>query len=275
MTEPQQREPADWRFPNVATPTGSAAYYAIRFSRPQDRDRLATVFAWRWQFTEIAARASDPGVARLKLDWWREEIERLADPAGSRHPLARAIAPFVTRAWQRDALHGEIEICERRILRTQPRDTAEFQQHLVAAGRLGELLANDATAAVREEAAALSALVFVIDSLQSLGRDCRHGYCLFPKDMMHQHGISINDLADSRPLPQVAAWVDSVLEPHDGTVREPGRNRLRQAPALEPVIRLTSARLALLRAMRRQSFELNQRWIDISPLATLWHAWRP
>ena len=41
---------------------------------------------------EIARAPTDPGVARLKLDWWRSELARLATGEdGLRHPLMMAL----------------------------------------------------------------------------------------------------------------------------------------------------------------------------------------
>ena len=76
----------EWRFPNRATPLGSSAYYSLRFAPKELRDDLAALLAWRHEVTAILEVVSDPGVARLKLQWWRDELERTF--AGeARHPL--------------------------------------------------------------------------------------------------------------------------------------------------------------------------------------------
>ena len=67
--------PASWHFPNPATPLGSSTYYSLRFSPPGLRDDLAILAAWRHQVRIILVEVSDPGVARLKLQWWREELD--------------------------------------------------------------------------------------------------------------------------------------------------------------------------------------------------------
>ena len=61
---------SEWDFPNSATQPGSAAYYVVRFSHPEQQPALARWFVWFDHIDRIAAKASDPGVARLKLDWW-------------------------------------------------------------------------------------------------------------------------------------------------------------------------------------------------------------
>lgn len=85
----------DWGFPNRATPAGSSAYYAVRMSKAPHRNALAALFALRNELQAIPDQVSDPGIARIKLDWWRSEINRLF--AGEpRHPLSQRLAPVVT-----------------------------------------------------------------------------------------------------------------------------------------------------------------------------------
>ncbi|MGD9355846.1 MAG: squalene/phytoene synthase family protein, partial [Chromatiales bacterium] len=80
----------EFRFPNIATPEGSSAYYLVRFTPVELRERQAVLFAWRRELQRLLD-SSDPGVARLKLDYWRNELR--PDQLGkSRHPLAQMIA---------------------------------------------------------------------------------------------------------------------------------------------------------------------------------------
>ncbi|MCF7995301.1 MAG: squalene/phytoene synthase family protein [Chromatiaceae bacterium] len=86
----------EWGFPNRATPAGSSAYYAVRMSPAPHRNALAALFALRAELQAIPDQVSDPGIARIKLDWWRSEIDRLF--AGEpRHPLSERLAPVVAQ----------------------------------------------------------------------------------------------------------------------------------------------------------------------------------
>lgn len=79
-----------WGFPNRATPIGSAAYYAVRFCAPGQHERNALLLAWYDLVQQIVEQHADPGVARLKLDWWRQEVALLND-SRCRHPLTLAL----------------------------------------------------------------------------------------------------------------------------------------------------------------------------------------
>lgn len=69
---------------------GSMQWYAWLYTPPPARDVLRALLALEPELRSIASAHIDHGVAHLKLQWWREEIQRLAEGA-PRHPLTRAI----------------------------------------------------------------------------------------------------------------------------------------------------------------------------------------
>jgi phytoene synthase len=68
---------------------GSDFYYALLYGPAARRDQLAAINELRVELCTIGLTVSDVGVARIKLDWWRGETERLVsgDP---RHRLTQA-----------------------------------------------------------------------------------------------------------------------------------------------------------------------------------------
>ena len=76
-------------FPNRAIPVGSDAYYARRFCPPNNVG--ATPCCWHGtNWCRRSSSSTDPGVARLKLDWWRQEVSLLS-VRRCRHPLTVAL----------------------------------------------------------------------------------------------------------------------------------------------------------------------------------------
>ena len=113
--------PEEFRFPNIATPPGSSAYYLVRFSPPGLRDRQAVLFAWRRELQRLL-NSSDPGVARIKLDYWRRELQP-AQRAQSRHPLAQLIHALLSDEASR--LIDLADLTEQEILAGVSRDWEE------------------------------------------------------------------------------------------------------------------------------------------------------
>ena len=78
-----------------AIPDGSNLYYATLFEKPENKSRIIVFHAFLNELTEIIHECSDPGVARIKLKWWQEEIERLSNHQ-CRHPVTRQLQESIT-----------------------------------------------------------------------------------------------------------------------------------------------------------------------------------
>ena len=88
----------DISFPNEATTIGSTPYYVVRFADPAVQQKLAALFLWKKQLQQLHA-LSDPGVARVKLQWWHQQIALpLATP--SNHPLAASLSTLLHESTQ-------------------------------------------------------------------------------------------------------------------------------------------------------------------------------
>ncbi len=255
-----------WDFPNPATPVGSASYYVCRFSTAAQRDRLARLFAWTAHLQTLAEHANDPGVARLKLDWWREETARIqAD--GSRHPLAIAMAQDINADWQSDAMLAMLDATEQRILKKQPQTHAGFVNHCQQnGGSLAELLCNSDDRGIRQQARLSGAYHDLTGLLRNLGRDIRNDYCALPAELLQKYRINRDLLQATRAIPELAKLSEELLQ------QQAAASSTREDFA--PVQRMNAQANRLISKLRRQGFPLNQRHIALNPLQLLWAAWR-
>ena len=80
---------------NKAIPDGSNLYYALLFEQNKNKSVLIGLHAFLNELTGIISECSDPGIARIKLHWWHEEIDRLYQQV-ARHPVTRQIAHSLT-----------------------------------------------------------------------------------------------------------------------------------------------------------------------------------
>tara|TARA_R110000782_G_scaffold186176_10_gene276424 strand:- start:1868 stop:2722 length:855 start_codon:yes stop_codon:yes gene_type:complete len=80
---------------NKAIPDGSNLYYATLFEAEKNKAIIIGLHAFLYELTEIIQECSDPGVARVKLHWWQEEIERLFQQQ-PRHPITRYLKECLT-----------------------------------------------------------------------------------------------------------------------------------------------------------------------------------
>ena len=80
---------------NKAIPDGSNLYYATLFEEEKNKAIIIGLHAFLYELTDIIQECSDPGIARVKLHWWQEEIERLFQQQ-PRHPITRYLKEFIT-----------------------------------------------------------------------------------------------------------------------------------------------------------------------------------
>lgn len=264
----------EWRFPNRATPPGSSAYYSVRFSPAPLRNDLAVLLAWHREIWTILDEVSDPGVARLKLQWWREELERTATGT-PRHPLSALLAPLLaegrlpTMPFLRIADRVEADI-----LRRQPADeealTRACEDDL---GALFELLAlaqgpadGDTLAAARNLGAFCTRVYLIRDS----GALARRGRAVIPEDRLRAAGLSSAALTGQAPrtyLPQ--------LLPTSALTARRSRAAAADGPPLPPALRIRAAILsALLAEIEDTGFDVADQRIGLTPLRKLWIGWR-
>lgn len=280
-----------WGFPNRATPPGSSAYYSVRFSPPALRDAIAVLFAWRAQVRAILDQVSDPGVAQIKLDWWRDETRRMHAGA-PRHPLGVALCQATTRAIQP--------------ARTRPVAPMQTPAHLLPlapflelADQVGEELRGQrlpdqhaCTAAGERDLGALFSLIAALHQPRNgpVLADARYlgGWCAQVR-RMRDGGALLRHRQEVVPADQLrAAGLD-----RDALAAPTGRDRLpalllAMAPELRlhypdparlaalPTALRIQARLhaALLDELEASAFAVVDQRIGLTPLRKLWLAWR-
>jgi len=245
-------------FPNAAMPPGSAAYYLVRFARPDERNRLAAWLAWFDLLENTVHRASDPGVTRLKLDWWREEIERLAH-GEAQHPLSRTLAPWTRSNDFRSPMRRALEATGQRILQRVPDNLEDFHRQCrdEQASRLYLL------ASITRETPAIEALggyLGTVVRLQCLGED------------LHRHHLT---LPRAFAIPGIKQLLQNQkLGPLGASLLQAAEERLDQEASLTyPLRALLAQHRRTARLLRRHDFPTN-RLLYPSPLGLLWDAWR-
>ncbi len=80
---------------NKAIPDGSNLYYATLFEEDNNKAIIIGLHAFLYELTDIIQECSDPGIARVKLHWWQEEIERLFQQQ-PRHPITKYLNEYFT-----------------------------------------------------------------------------------------------------------------------------------------------------------------------------------
>ncbi|MCG6941438.1 MAG: squalene/phytoene synthase family protein [Thiohalocapsa sp.] len=261
-----------WRYPNRATPPGSSLYYAVRFAPRPLRDLLAALAGWRQQVHAVLDEVSDPGVARLKLDWWRDEIRRTLDGA-PRHPLSHLLAAELARRpgpprLPADAFLAIAERVEHELRRLRPADDAA----LAAADRqdMGALFALMARSHGLHDDAVLAAAVATgtwcaqVRRLRDAGLLLRRHRTVLPTATLQRAGLSHEALASAAQRHRLAELLTPVAERLQANAPRAALNTLPRALRIQQAIHT-----ALLDELLRSKLAVADQRIGLTPLRKL------
>ena len=256
---PGTSEISEWQFPNRATPVGSPSYYAVRFSPLAQRECNARLIAWYEVIQTIVDQPLDPGVARLKLDWWRSELARTAQ-GQARHPLAVALQACTPGEHMLHAMQSLIDAAEAGLAEPHPGDDVAFATACRRSfgGFFRVLAARERPGshdlALCTEAGAYCAAVERVRNLSRAPH--RVPATLSPAAVarmsMQQRSERFEPLLDQFAVDTVA-----------GEPRLPDLAR-----------KLTALAGALHEKMRHRGYPVADTLLDRAPVAHLWTAWR-
>ena len=94
---------------NKAAQSGSSFYYAFLFLSPERRKAITALYAFCREVDDVVDNTTETSVARMKLTWWRTQVEQLFS-GSAEHPVMQALAPHVVPFQiTSDRLHAVIE----------------------------------------------------------------------------------------------------------------------------------------------------------------------
>jgi len=190
-------------------------YYASLFVPAEHRCALFALFALKAEIARIPALVSEPGLGEIRLQWWREALERIADggTAETAHlaAIGKAIAryrlPVAPLAALIDAHRGDLYADPPATIGDLDGFFGETESALfqLACLILGEKDNGGRIGAATAEAAGHAGIAYGLAlRLAALARDLAGGRCIMPADMLAAHGLSAEAMF-SAPAPAVAA----------------------------------------------------------------------
>ena len=244
--------------PGNALPAGSAPYYLVRFSPQSLRYALGALFAWFAEMEKLHG-IPDAGVARTRLQWWRDEIERVRHGNAS-HPLGREMqAHIAERILADDAFLRIMNATDSHLAEGVMRDEQALGRHLQETwGELALLLQRmrdvDAPGGLRDCGAYFGA----VEILRRLGGEIRQPRPRIPPDTARQ----LQGTPGTRHAEVVKRMCDQAETFRPG--KPPPRG---MASAM---VRLGDARL---KEIRRGGTGVLESELDLTPIRLLWIVW--
>jgi 15-cis-phytoene synthase len=187
---------------NKAIPDGSNLYYASLFETPANKKIIITTHAFLIELSDIILECSDPGVARIKLKWWQEEIERLFNNE-ARHPVSRQMQECIDLNQNLKSTFNSVIDFFNHFIFIQQTESLETILSLYKSttgeiwSQCSQQLNNekeDTLEAIKE----LGALVHFITCIQQPGTYINESRCIIPANIIKQSDLLklINDSTD-------------------------------------------------------------------------------
>ena len=262
-----------------AAPRGSSLFYAVR---PLDAARaraIVAVHAFCREVRDVALEVADPGVARLKLGWWRTEITA-AFEGRAQHPVSQALAPAIAAFRLRsDGLESIVHGAAMDVERAAYPDFAALEDYCRRTAGSAWALVSEICGyerpATRECVGALGVALRLTSIVRDIGRDLRRGRLYLPQDELARYGVAAEALVRRQAPPGFARLMAYQASRARGLYAHaraalPAIDRRAQRPA-----RIMAAiGESLLAEIERDGFRVLEERVMLTPLAKAWIAWK-
>jgi phytoene synthase len=259
--------------------SGSSFYYSFLFLPPPRRRAITALYAFCREVDDTVDEATDDGVARTKLMWWRKEIAAMLDGHPS-HPVTLALHPHLALYdLKGEHLQAIIDGMEMDLNQTRYLDFPGLKKYCWhVAGVVGILSAgifgatSPATLAYAEQLGLAFQLTNII---RDVGEDGRKGRIYLPVDELQQFGVTAADILNARHsgnfeklMKFQVARAQAVYDQAFALL--PQQDRRAQRPGLM----MAAIYRTLLNEIERDGFHVLQQRIALTPIRKLWLAWK-
>jgi phytoene synthase len=262
---------------NRAAASGSSFYYSFVFLDPARKRAITALYAFCREVDDVADECRDPLLARAKLDWWRQEIERVFDGSPT-HPVGLAlqeICPPFGLAHER-----LLEVIDGMAMDLHDRRYADFPAlqdycyHVASAvGLLSANIFGFSNARTLDYAHDLGMAFQLTNIIRDVGEDARRGRIYLPIDEMQRFGVPEADIFAARTSGNfrnlMAFQAERALAYYGQALAKlPAADRKRQRPGLV----MAAIYRALLLEIVRSGFPVLDCRISLTPLRKVWLA---
>jgi phytoene synthase len=262
-----------------AASSGSSFYYAFRFLPDEQRRAIIALYAFCREVDDVVDECSDAGVARLKLQWWRDEIGRLFDGM-PQHPVARALREHVRqynlpREYFLEIIDGMEMDLDRHRYDTWKELALYCHRVAGVVGLLSAEIFGYTNRQTLKYAGELGTAFQLTNILRDVREDARRGRIYLPREDLARFGVNEQDILSYQHTPQVHALLAHTLERARAHYRKaldllPAEDRNAQRSGLI----MAAIYQATLDEVERDGLRVLDRRIALTPLRKLWIAWR-
>lgn len=256
---------------------GSSAYYAYLFISEEKKTVIETLYAFFNEVSQILYTASDASVARIKLAWWKSEIDNLF--AGRpEHPISQALqTPIQTYGLSQQYFAYIVESVEMDLSHNRYLDWTSLKKLCtMQSGAFAALITQVLTQATPETirfAQHLGVAIHYASLLRRLGQDAAQGRIYIPMDFLREHQITAAQILNGKYSEEFKHFMQAQAKFAqqlfaEAFVHLPAQERKN----LRPCLIKANLSLKLLRALEKDQWRVLDKGLSLSPLSKLFTA---
>ena len=262
-----------------AAASGSSFYYSFRFLPDEQRRAILALYAFCREVDDLVDDCHDAGVARLKLQWWREEIGR-AFQGRPQHPVTQALQePLARHNLPEEYFQEILDGMEMDLTHTRYPDFSSLALYCYRAAGVVGLLAAEIFGyrerGTQQYATDLGTALQLTNILRDVREDAQRGRIYLPQDELRAAGVREDDILQGIGTPQLqallaqqAARARDYYQRAEQALPEADRAAQRSGLVMANIYR------TLLDEIEADGFRVLERRVSLTPLRKLWITWR-
>jgi len=261
-----------------AAKSGSSFYYSFHFLPNNQRDAIISLYAFCREVDDIVDDIKDINIAKIKLAWWRDEIEKIYSGIAS-HPVAIAL----TEHKEHFNLPKEyfIEIIDGMEMDLEYDVYPSFKElslycYRVASvvGLLSIEIFGYENRQTQKYAHELGMALQLTNILRDVYEDAQRGRVYLPQDELEKFGVSNDDLLNRNMNQKTIA----LFEYQANRARKHYEKAFSYLPDEDRYLQrsgiiMSDIYSALLNEIEKDGFRVLEHRIKLTPIRKLWIAW--
>ncbi len=262
-----------------AARSGSSFYYSFMFLSPTQRQAMVALYAYCREVDDVVDECDDANLARVKLQWWRDELNRLFEGA-PQHPVTKALVEPIDR--YNLPLEHFLEILDGMAMDLDFADYPTFKElslycHRVASmvGIMSVEIFGYENRSTLKYAHDLGMAFQLTNILRDVREDATLGRIYIPQDELSRFNVTPDDVfrfrmtENSRALfafqaQRAREYYNKAFAHLSEGDRYPQRSGLIMAAIYQ----------TLLDEIEADGFNVLERRVKLTPLRKLWIAWK-
>lgn len=261
------------------TSSSSSFYFSFLFLDLEARQAMTVLYAFCREVDDVVDECTDPGVARTKLAWWRDEIARTF--AGKpNHPVGKALQGVIARYDLPQEYFLEIiDGMEMDLNSNAYRTFKELSLYCYRAASVVGLMAAEIFGyedrRTLKYAHDLGMAFQLTNILRDLGEDAQRGRVYIPEEDMMRFNVTRDDILHGLLNDNMRALLRFQAERANRYYQQafghlPDSDRYRQRSGLI----MAAVYQAVLKAIEDCGYQVFQQRVNLSPPRKMWIAWQ-